>query len=99
MTAGLTLRLLLPLLVLGMGGCSAGCFGSDHKLARLAPGMSYDEVSAVMGCQGRLVRGSFDSDTYAVAEWPGPRSLLRQTDMMFFDRRLLWYDSQVAPGF
>jgi hypothetical protein len=63
--------------------------------------MSYDEVGTVMGCPGRLVRGSFaDGGTYAIAEWSGPTSLfLHQTDMMFFDRRLLWYDAQSAPGF
>jgi hypothetical protein len=85
----------------GMGGCSAGCISNDQKLARLAPGMSYDEVSAVMGCQGRLVRGSLEGgNAYAIAQWPGPTSLLlRQTDMLFFDRRLLWYDSRSAPGF
>jgi hypothetical protein len=101
MTAGLTLRLTVALAALGIGGCSTACVSSDQKLARLAPGMSYDEVSATMGCQGRLVRGSLeDGNAYAVAEWPGPTSpFLHQTDMMFFDRRLLWYDSRSAPGF
>ena len=105
MTLGLTLRLAVAMLALGigggMGGCSAGCLSSDQKLARLAPGMSYDEVSDVMGCQGRLVRGSLEGvNTYAITQWPGPTSLLlRQTDMLFFDRRLLWYDSRSAPGF
>lgn len=105
MTLGLTVRLAMAGLALGMGGamggCSAGCVTSDQKLARLMPGMSYGEVSAVMGCQGRLVRGSLeDADAYAIAQWPGPTSLLlRQTDMLFFDRRLLWYDSRSAPGF
>jgi hypothetical protein len=105
MTLGLTVRLAMAGLAFGMGvamgGCSAGCVSSDQKLARLTPGMSYGEVSAVMGCQGRLVRGSLDdADTYAIAEWPGPTSLLlHQTDMLFFDRRLFWYDSRSAPGF
>ncbi len=105
MTLGRTLRLAVTGLALviegGMGGCSAGCISSDQKLARLVPGMSYDEVSAVMGCQGRLVRGSLEGGyTYAIAQWPGPTSLLlHQTDMLFFDRRLLWYDSRSAPGF
>ena len=101
MTLGLTVRLAIAGLALGTGGCSAGCVSSDQKLARLTPGMSYGEVSAIMGCQGRLVRGSLEgADTYAIAEWPGPTSLLlRQTDMLFFDRRLLWYDSRSAPGF
>lgn len=63
--------------------------------------MSYDDVSAVMGCQGRLVRGSLEAgNAYAIAQWSGLRSpLLHQVDMMFFDRRLLWYESQTAPGF
>ena len=105
MTLGLTVRLAMAGLAFGMGvamgGCSAGCVSSDQKLARLMPGMSYDEVSVVMGCQGRLVRGSLEADnSYAIAQWAGPRSpFLHQTDMMFFDRRLLWYDSQTAPGF
>lgn len=101
MTLGLTLSLAVAGLALAMGGCSTSCVSGDQKLARLAPGMSYDEVSATMGCQGRLVRGSLeDGNAYAVAEWPGPTSLfLHQTDMMFFDRRLLWYDSRSAPGF
>ena len=88
-------------LALAAGGCSGGCAGSDQKLARLAPGMSYDDVSAAMGCQGRLVRGSLEAgNAYAIAQWPGPGSpLLHQTDMMFFDRRLLWYQPQTAPGF
>jgi hypothetical protein len=86
---------------LELGGCSTTCSSSDAKLARLAAGMSYDDVSAAMGCEGRLVRGSLEpGSAYAVTEWPGPRSLLlRQTDMLFLDRRLLWYDSQPAPGF
>jgi|SRR6185312_2594699 hypothetical protein len=101
MTLGPTVRLAMAGLALGMGGCSAGCVSSDQKLARLMPGMSYGKVSAVMGCQGRLVRGSLeDGNAYAIAQWPGPTSLLlRQTDMLFFDRRLLWYDSRSAPGF
>jgi hypothetical protein len=101
MTVGLTLRLTVALAALGVGGCSTSCASSDQKLARLAPGMTYDDVSLVMGCQGRLVRGSLeDSNAYAIAEWQGPTSLLfHQTDMMFFDRRLLWYDSRPAPGF
>ena len=55
-----------------------------------------------MGCQGRLVRGSPDARQHLCDRPNGrdrPRSLLRQTDMLFFDRRLLWYDSQSAPGF
>ena len=101
MTSGLTLRLAVASLALGMGGCASTCVSSDQKLARLAPGMSYDEVSAVMGCQGRLVRGSLEpGNAYAIAQWAGPGSmLLHQTDLMFFDRRLLWFDPQTAPGF
>lgn len=105
MTFGPMLRLAVAVLASGMAGglsgCSAGCISSDQKLVRLTPGMSYDEVSAVMGCQGRLIRGSLeDPEAYAIAQWPGPSSLLlRRTDMMFFDRRLLWYDSRSAPGF
>jgi hypothetical protein len=103
MTAGPTLRFtstLAVLMGLALGGCSSTCVSNNQKLAKLAPGMSYDDVTAVMGCQGRVVRGSLgDGDGYAVAEWAGPTSLFRQTDMMFFDRRLLWYDSRTAPGF
>ena len=105
MIAGLTHRLALASLTLALAlvtvGCSTSCVSSDQKLARLAPGMSYDDVSAVMGCQGRLARGSLEADnSYAIAQWAGPRSpFLHQTDMMFFDRHLLWYDSQTAPGF
>jgi hypothetical protein len=101
MTSRPALRLSLALLALSTGGCSAGCMTSDLKLARLTPGMSYEDVSAAMGCQGRLVRGSMDAgNAYAIAEWAGPHSrLLSQTDMMFFNRRLLWYDSAPAPGF
>ena len=101
MTAGLTLRLALVMLALELGSCSTTCSSSDQKLGRLSPGMSYDDVSAIMGCQGRLVRGSLEpGNAYAMTEWPGPRSLLfHQTDMLFLDGRLLWYDSQPAPGF
>ena len=101
MIAALTSRLALVSLTFALGGCSASCISSDQKLARLAPGMSYDDVSAVMGCQGRLVRGGLDArNAYAIAQWPGPRSpLLHQTDMMFLDRRLLWHESRAAPGF
>jgi hypothetical protein len=74
MTLRLTLRLAMAWLTLGLGiglgGCSATCASSEQKLARVAPGMSYDEVGAVMGCQGRLVRGSLeDGNAYAIAEW------------------------------
>ena len=106
MTAGLPLRLAVAMLALGpvtlgLGGCSTTCSSSDQKLARLSAGMSYGDVSAVMGCEGRLIRGSLEpGQAYAMTEWPGPRSLLlHQTDMLFLDRRLLWYDSPPAPGF
>jgi hypothetical protein len=93
-------RLVLLMAALGLGGCSSSCLASDPKLARLVPGMTYEEVSAVMGCEGRLMRGSPEADDgFMSAEWTGPRSLLRQTDMLFRDRRLVWFDTRPSPGF
>jgi hypothetical protein len=77
--------------------CSTvSCGANGQKLSRLAPGMAYEEVAGVLGCSGRLVRGSLDSpDEYATVEWDGPDSLLfTRTDMIFLDRRLLSFSIQ-----
>jgi hypothetical protein len=100
MAVSLWMRLVLLTAALGLGGCASGCLASDPKLAHLVPGMTYDEVTAVMGCEGRLMRGSPEpGDAFMSVEWTGPRSLLRQTDMLFRDRRLLWFDTRPSPGF
>lgn len=83
-------------------GCSSLSCGADQrKLANLRSGMTYDEVSRIMGCSGRLVRGDrFAPGEYATMDWDGPDSLLfTRTHMVFFGDKLHSYATDARGGF
>lgn len=83
-------------------GCSSLSCGADRqKLASLRSGMTYDEVSRIMGCSGRLVRGDgFAPGAYATVDWDGPDSLLfTRTHMVFFGDKLHSYATDARGGF
>jgi hypothetical protein len=85
------------------GGCSALSCGADQqKLAKLKPGMTYEDTSHLMGCAGRLVsvHGLEEAGEYATIEWDGPDSLLfTRTQVVFFDRKLYSYTTNKRGGF
>ena len=83
-------------------GCSSLSCGADQrKLANLRSGMTHDEVSRLMGCSGRLVRGDgFEPGTYATVDWDGPDSLLfTRTHVLFLGDRLQSYATDARGGF
>ena len=83
-------------------GCSSLSCGADpQKLASLRSGMSYAEVSRLMGCSGRLVRGDgFAPGEYATVDWDGPDSLLfTRTHVIFLGDRLQSYMTDPRGGF
>lgn len=84
------------------GGCSSLSCGADQsKLASLRSGMTYDEVSRIMGCGGRLVRGDgLAAGAYATVDWDGPDSLMfARTHMVFFGDKLHSYATDPRGGF
>ena len=95
----------LILAVLGLAasaGCSSLSCGADqHKLAHLREGMSYEEVSKLMGCSGeRVSEHGLDPDEFATIEWAGPDSLLfSRTHVVFFDRKLFSVMTYGRGGF
>jgi hypothetical protein len=77
-------------------GCTAQCGATPQRLAKLQRGMSYEETSSIMGCQGSNVTaygpGSAD---YATVEWNGPDStLFMRTRIDFLDGKLLSYTTE-----
>ena len=96
-------RLTLTVLCLaGTAGCSSLSCGSDqHKLAQLREGMSYEEVSRLMGCAGERVSDhGLEPDEFATIAWAGPDSLLfSRTHVVFFDRRLFSVMIYTRGGF
>ena len=87
-----SLALLGLLCVTASTGCSSfTCGANQHKLAELREGMSYEEVSQIMGCSGVRVSGhGLEPGEFATIEWAGPDSLLfGRTHVVFFDRQLL----------
>ena len=83
-------------------GCSSLSCGADQrKLASLRTGMTQDEVSRIMGCSGRLVRGDgVAPGAYATVDWDGPDSLLfTRTHVLFFGDRLQSYATDARGGF
>jgi hypothetical protein len=92
---------LLPWLAM-IAGCSSLSCGADHgKLARLHEGMSYEEVSKLMGCPGtRISKHGLDPDEFSTIEWAGPDSLLfSRTHVVFFDRKLFSVMTYARGGF
>ena len=102
MTLRSTLALLSALCVTASAGCSSLSCGVDqHKLAQLREGMSYAEVSKLMGCSGeRVSEHGLDPDEFATIEWAGPDSLLfSRTHVVFFDRKLFSVMTYRRGGF
>ena len=99
------LALLGLLCVTASTGCSSfTCGANQRKLAELREGMSYDEVSQIMGCSGeRISEHGLDPGEFATIEWAGPDTLLfGRTHVVFFDRRLfsvMTYPRGVADPF
>jgi hypothetical protein len=80
---------------ISLSACNVACSASSNKLAALKRGMSYDEVSQVMGCAGDVITaaGPEQSD-YAIVEWGGPLILSRRTRMQFLDDKLIAYTTE-----
>jgi hypothetical protein len=99
-----TTRLLLTFaaVLAATAGCSSLSCGADQrKLAELREGMSYEDVSRIMGCSGtRISEHGLDPGEYATIEWAGPDSLLfSRTHVLFFDRRLFSVMTYPRGGF
>jgi hypothetical protein len=91
--------LAMGLILLGaattLSACNIACSASSNKLAALKRGMSYDEVSRVMGCAGDVVTGAApDRSDYAIVEWGGPLILSRRTRMQFLNDQLIGYTTE-----
>jgi hypothetical protein len=97
-----SLALLALLCITASTGCSSLSCGADQRnLAELREGMSYEEVSQIMGCSGeRISEHGLEPGEYATIEWAGPDSLLfGRTHAVFFDRRLLSVMTYGRGGF
>ncbi|MBV8391676.1 MAG: hypothetical protein JOY81_00695 [Alphaproteobacteria bacterium] len=83
-----------------VSGCTASCGASTTKLQALRRGMSYDEVSGIMGCPGKIISPTGpDTGAYATVEWDGPDTLLfKRTQLDFADGKLLSYTSERRGG-
>src|SRR5262245_7197528 len=96
-------RLILVSLALAASSdCSSLSCGADqHKLDQLREGMSYEDVSKLMGCAGAQVsEHGLDADEFATVEWAGPDSLLfSRTHVVFFDRKLFSVMTYRRGGF
>ena len=96
-------RLIFVLLCLAASaGCSSLSCGADQrKLAQLREGMSYQEVSQLMGCPGENVsKHGLDANEFATMEWAGPDSLLfSRTHVVFYDRKLFSVMTYKRGGF
>jgi len=95
-----------PFLAIAMLAASAGCSSltcgaNQHKLAELREGMSYEDVSRIMGCGGTQVsEHGLEPGEYATMAWDGPDSLLfSRTHAVFFDRKLLSVMTDKRGGF
>lgn len=77
-------------------GCASSCTASAEKLANLKRGMSYDEVTGVMGCSGTQVTNDADVST---VEWNGPnRGMVSRTQLDFRDGHLLSFTTDNRGG-
>jgi len=76
-------------------GCALTCSANDRNLSELRRGMSYDEASRVMGCQGS-VASEYTPTTgdYAIVEYNGPYSLFMRTRLDFLQGRLLYFTTE-----
>ena len=74
-----------------LAACASDCGASADKLAQLRRGMTYQEATSVMGCEGKQASlAAPDSGSLATVEWDGPEfHLSRRTQLDFLDGRLL----------
>src|SRR5262245_32956144 len=95
------LPLIALLLCLTTSCSSLSCGADQYKLAELREGMTYEEVSKLMGCPGnRISEHGLEPDEYATIEWAGPDSLLfSRTHVVFFDRKLTSVMTYARGGF
>ena len=94
--------LALAAMIAATAGCSSLSCGADQrKLAQLREGMSYEEVSRIMGCGGTSIgEHGLEPGKYATIEWAGPDSLLfTRTHVLFYDRRLFSVMTYPRGGF
>lgn len=95
-------RLLLPLMGLAalgcsvfLSGCNVACSARSDKLTALKRGMTYDEVSEIMGCGGDVVTAAGPRhEDFAIVEWAGPMIFSNRTRMEFLDGRLVSYTTE-----
>ena len=78
-----------------LSACNVACGVNDDKLAALRRGMSYEQVSQVMGCGGELITayGPATGD-YAIVEWAGPLPLSNRTRLEFLNDKLMSYSTE-----
>ena len=82
-----------------IGGCTAQCGATAEKLAKLQPGMSYEETRSIMGCPGRLVMQLRPASAdYATVEWNGPDTILMRTRIDFIDGKLRFYTTDPSSA-
>lgn len=82
-------------------GCAVQCGASPRKLAELQRGMTYDQVSRIMGCGGSVVTGEGPAaGDFSIVEWDGPELILSmRTRLGFLQGRLLYYYTEGRGGF
>jgi hypothetical protein len=92
--------LLLGLAAASTTSCTSSCSANPDKLAALKRGMSYDEVSGVMGCQGTQVTSNGpETAEVSTVEWKGPaRGVLSRTQLDFLEGHLLSYTTGNRGG-
>jgi hypothetical protein len=81
-----------------ISGCAGSCDANAGKLAALKRGMSVQEATGVMGCEGASVARSPDSDI-TTREWSGPGApVVNRTQLDFEDGRLLSFTTDKRYG-
>jgi hypothetical protein len=82
-----------------VAGCAQTCRATPERLASLSRGMSYQETSNIMGCNGKPILVQ-EGDGVTTMEWGGPgSSILVATDIDFRDDKLLYYITRSKGGF
>lgn len=83
-----------PLLVSACAGGSS-CFATQQKLSALRPGMTYQEVVQVMGCEGTISQTMAAGGESAVyVKWNGPgRAAYSFTLIGFRNGRMEYYST------
>jgi hypothetical protein len=83
-----------------LSGCASTCGANPQKLSALQRGMSYEETTRIMGCQGTVVSpfGPLQGERSTV-EWSGPAPYLSyRTQVDFLDGKLLSYTTEQRGG-